>query len=170
MHRCLSAPFTACLLLLCLTIPAPATAAKSDCDRVRGSAQGTAISQNMFLVAFTGSFSATSTATLLEQTQGGDGAIRATTSHVFEINDGSTNGDGQCAAGENCFTTLDRAVLTPTDTPGLFRLNSHMAIVGGSGTYEDACGKLVAHGFINFAAGPPTVEWRLSGRVCDCGE
>jgi hypothetical protein len=169
MNRRLSAPFTACLLLFGLTLPAPVTAVKSDCARVGGSAQGTAISPNMFRVAFTGTFSATATATLLEQTQGGDGAIRATTSHVFEINDGSGDGDGVCEAGENCFVTIDRAVLTPTGTPGLFRLNSHMEVVGGEGLYADACGKLVAHGFINFAAGPPTVEWGLSGRVCDCG-
>ncbi len=70
MNRRLSAPFTACLLLFGLTLPAPATAVKSDCAKVGGSAQGTAISPNMFRVAFTGTFSATATATLLEQTQG----------------------------------------------------------------------------------------------------
>jgi hypothetical protein len=27
----------------------------------------------------------------------------------------------------------------------------------------------LSYGFINFGAGPPTVEWGLSGTVCDCG-
>lgn len=175
MNRLRVAPLTACLLLLALTAHAPAQAGKkSGCAKVKGTAEGTASGPATFVVTFTGTtggepVTAVSTATLIEQTQGGDGAIRATTSHVFEFNDGSGTIDGQCGAGENCFTTLDRAVLTPTETPGLFRLNSHLAIVSGSGAYQDACGKLVAHGFINFAAAVPTVEWKLNGRVCDCG-
>jgi hypothetical protein len=154
-----------CLVLLAIVVFAPGTGAKSDCTKVRAEAQGQAISPNMFRVSVTGDLTATSTATLLEQRVTEDGTIQATTSHVFEI-DG--NGDGICGADEDCFTTLDRAILSPTDSLGLFRLNSHLAIVSGEGVYANACGKLVVHGFINFGVAPPTLEWRLTGRICDC--
>jgi hypothetical protein len=154
-----------CLVMLAIVVFAPGTKAKSDCVKVKSEAQGQAISLNMFRLSVTGDLTATSTATLLEQGVTEDGTIQATTSHVFEING---NGDGICEAGEDCFTTLDRAILSPIDTLGLFSLNSHLAVISGHGVYANACGKLVAHGFINFGVGPPTLEWRLSGRICDC--
>src|SRR2546428_11471713 len=94
----------ACLIpgfmLLGLIIVPPETQAESDCDKVRGDAQGQATGPATFvttvnLVVGGQPLTATSTATLLEQRQAGDGAIQATTSHVFEIS-GSSDGDGQC--------------------------------------------------------------------------
>src|SRR5438094_273146 len=113
-------------VLLGLVSFTPRTHAESDCDPVSGDAQGQATGPATFvatvkLVVGGQSLTATSTATLLEQRQVGDGTILVTTSHVFEIS-GSSDGDGQCEAGENCFTTLDRAVVSPTDTSGPFRL------------------------------------------------
>ncbi len=159
-------------VLLGLVIFTPETQAESDCDPVSGEAQGQATGPATFvttvnLVVGGQPLTAMCTATLLEQRQAGDGAILVTTSHVFEVT-GSSDGDGQCAAGENCFTTLDRAILSPTDTLGLFRLNSHLEIISGNGAYADACGRLVSHGFVNFGVPIPTVEWRTKGKICDC--
>jgi hypothetical protein len=161
------------VVVLGFTIHTPGSQANSDCDRVTGDAHGQASGPATFVttvdvVVGEQPLIATSTTTILEQTQSGGGAIQATSSHVFEVNDGTTDGDGQCEAGENCFTTLDRATLSPTDRPGLFRLNSHLEIVTGNGTYADACGQLVAHGFINFGVPIPTVEWDVTGRICHC--
>lgn len=88
-------------------------------------------------------------------TPGDDGTLHASTSHTFVLEDGSS------------FTTLDNAVLSPTDTPGLYNLNTRAAIVSGTGTHTDSCGRLSIHGTIDLINGE--VVWRFTGRICDCG-
>jgi hypothetical protein len=155
----------------------------SDCDRVAGSAVGQASGPTSFLTRVTlavrgNNFggplgvrfvSATSNASIIEQQPGENGAINAVTSHVFEIN-GRSDGDGKCEPGEDCFTTLDRAVLTPTDKPGNFRLTSKLGIINGFGAFRKACGRLEVRrgGAIDFTATPPTVRWEVEGNLCQC--
>lgn len=153
------------------------------CDRVTGNATGQATSQTTFATNVTlairgdnwgGAFgvrlhTAKSLATIIEQQPGENGAINAVTSHVFEIN-GRSNGDGKCEPGEDCFTTLDRAVLTPTNTTGLFQLTSKLGIINGYGAFRKLCGRLEVKrgGAIDFTATPPTVKWEADGTLCQC--
>ncbi len=83
-----------------------------------------------------------------------DGTLHATTSHTFVFADGT-------------FTTLDSAVLSPTDTQGVYRLNTRATISGGTENYANACGSLSIHGTIDLVS--REVVWRFTGRVCDCG-
>jgi hypothetical protein len=153
------------------------------CDRVTGNATGQAASQTTFATQVTlavrgGNFgghfgvrllTAKSLATIIEQQPGENGAINAVTSHVFEIN-GRSNGDGKCEPGEDCFTTLDRAVLAPTNTAGRFQLTSRLGIINGYGAFRRLCGRLEVKrgGAIDFTATPPTVKWEVEGTLCQC--
>lgn len=155
----------------------------SDCDRATATATGKATSQTNFATQVTmavrgdnfgGHFglrllTATSNAGIIDQQPGENGAINAVTSHVVEIN-GKSNGNGKCEPGEDCFTTLDRAVLTPTSTPGIFRLTSKLGIITGNGMFRNLCGKLEVRrgGVIDFTATPPTVKWEMEGNLCQC--
>jgi hypothetical protein len=155
----------------------------SDCDRVTASAFGQATSQTNFATQVTlavrgdnfgGRFglrllTATSNASIIEQQPGENGAINAVTSHVVEIN-GKSNGNGKCEPGEDCFTTLDRAVLTPANTPGKFVLTSKLGLINGYGVFRKVCGKLEVRrgGAIDFTATPPTVKWEMEGNLCQC--
>ena len=68
----------------------------------------------------------------------------------------------QCAAVAK-FVTLDSAVLSPTDAPGVYRLNTRAAILDGTGIYAGANGSLNIHGTINLISG--VVDWRFEGRA-----
>jgi hypothetical protein len=135
--------------------------AKSDCDKVSGNGRTLAVGPATFqgiasLDLDNTSVNVSVTTNLLgPPTATEDGTLLAKTSHTFVFQDGST------------LTTLDHAVLSPTDTPGLYNLNTRAAITGGTGTYEDACGQLSLHGTVNFLSGE--IEWSVTGRVCDCG-
>lgn len=153
------------------------------CDRVTGHATGQATSQTTFATNVTLAvrgdnlgrhfgvrlLTAKSVATIVEQQPGENGAVNAVTSHVVEIN-GRSNGDGKCEPGEDCFTTLDRALLTPTNAPGVFTLTSKLGIINGYGAFRKLCGRLEVKrgGAIDFTANPPTVKWELEGTVCQC--
>lgn len=157
--------------------------AGADCDRVTGSAAGQATSQTSFRTRVTlairgenfGSgfgvrfVSATANASIIEQQPGEHSATNAVTTHVFEIN-GRSNGDGKCEPGEDCFTTLDRAVLTPTNQPGQLRLTSKLGIINGYGMFRRACGRLEVRrgGALDLTAMPPTVKWEVEGTLCQC--
>jgi hypothetical protein len=154
-----------------------------DCDRVTGNATGQATSQTTFATNITlavrgdnfgGAFglrllTAKSIATIIEQQPGENGATNAVTSHVVEIN-GRSNGNGKCEPGEDCFTTLDRAVLTPTNSPGVLQLTSKLGIINGYGAFRKLCGRLEVKrgGAIDFTATPPTVKWEVEGTLCQC--
>ncbi len=132
--------------------------AKPDCANVKGTGNTTAIAQGVF--QGTANFGQNQTAMVTTFLLGAptvteDGTLHATTSHTFDFG----NGDS--------ITTLDRAVLSPTDTPGLYNLNTRATITGGTGNYANACSSLSIHGTINLISGQ--VDWRFTGRVCDCG-
>jgi hypothetical protein len=89
---------------------------------------------------------ATSTAFVLSLEPSDDGTLHAVTTHRIVMMDGTS------------ITTLDRAVLSPTDTAGLYRLNSDLTIVtGGSG-------KLRLHGDIHLIEGWAIAD--VHGRIC----
>ena len=60
-------------------------------------------------------------------------------------------------------------VATPTDEPGLYRLNGILEVVGGAGAYEGAEGCLFAHGTMEFRALPAAsfVLWGIVARPED---
>jgi hypothetical protein len=147
------------LLTLCgLLLFTNAAQANPDCAKVKGTGNTAAIAQGVFqgTANFDQNRTATVTTYLLgAPTETEDGTLRATTSHTFVFADGSS------------FTTLDRAVLSPTDTPGLYNLNTKATVSSGLGNYANACGSLAIHGTINLVSGQ--VIWRFNGRICDCG-
>jgi hypothetical protein len=131
------------------------------CTKISGTGQTAAVAAGVFegtaAVKINGQIQTAAVTTYLlgapETTE--DGTLKATTSHTFVFEDGSS------------LTTLDRAVLSPTSTPGLYDLNTRATITGGTGAFADACGSLNIHGTINLVTGQ--VLWRFNGRVCDCG-
>ena len=149
-----------CIVLAAILSQA-AFSSGADCELVKGTghtfATGPGVFQGSAVVAANGQTinAAVTTVLLGPPTATPDGTLLAVTSHNFVFPDGST------------FTTIDRAVLSPTDTPGLYRLNTDAAIDGGTGTYAKACGSLSVHGSINLISGE--VIWRFSGRICNCG-
>ena len=134
--------------------------AKSDCDKVSGTGHTFAVGPTTFQGIASLNINSTNivvtvTTNLLgPPTATEDGTLLATTSHTFVFQDGSS------------LTTLDHAVLSPTNTPGLYNLNTRAAITGGTGSYESACGQLSIHGTINLISGE--VQWSVTGRICDC--
>jgi hypothetical protein len=133
-----------------------APASKAHCDKVTGTASGfftgpVTVATNVSLFIDGNSVDATSLATLLSSSVAGDGATLATSSHVFTV-------------GTSTFTTLDRAILTPTNTPSVLRLNSHLDVSGGTGDLANADGTFAAHGFIDFSDG--SVVWEIRGSLC----
>lgn len=149
------------LVLFAVMVFASGAQAKSDCDKVSGTGHTFAIGPATFqgiasLDLNNNNIIVTVTTNLLgPPTATEDGTLLATTSHTFVFQDGSS------------LTTLDHAVLSPTDTPGLYNLNTRAAVTGGTGTYEDACGQLSIHGTINLISGE--IQWSVTGRICDCG-
>lgn len=132
--------------------------AKPDCANVKGTGNTQAVAEGVF--QGTANFSQNQTATVTTYLLGAptaseDGTLRANTSHTFTFANGSS------------FTTLDRAILSPTDLPGLYNLNTKATITDGTGSYASACGSLNIHGTINLITGD--VVWRFTGRICDCG-
>jgi hypothetical protein len=95
---------------------------------------------------------------------GDDGTLHAATSHTFDF--GALGG----------FTTLDKAKLEPTDTPGVFRLISNLEIVSGTGIFERARGRLAGRGGeIVLPSDAPEcaggeANWEFHGAVCLDGE
>lgn len=139
---------------------APAAAqAESDCARVTGQGHTLGVGPGSFAgtanLGINGvSATATVTTVLLgPPTATEDGTLHATTSHTFLVGGGS-------------FTTLDNAVLSPTSTPGQYNLNTRAAIMLGSGSYANACGRLGIHGTIDLIN--PEATWRVRGKICTC--
>jgi hypothetical protein len=60
-------------------------------------------------------------------------------------------------------TTLDETSLTPVNDLGLFQLSINATIVGGTGQFAGASGRLHFNGFANLATGQ--VSWMVSGYV-----
>jgi hypothetical protein len=160
-----------------------ASGGRSCCATVSGSAQGAATGPVTFVTSvnltlrgrpFGGLFqaralSAVSTATIIQQEPLQGGMIPVISAHVFELT-GQSDGDGQCESGEDCFSTLDRAVLTATEVAGKFQLHSKLGVIRGLGVFEHACGRLeVARGGqVDFTVNPPTVRWEVAGQLCEC--
>lgn len=149
------------LSLLGILIFAPAATTASDCGKVTGTGNTFAIGPTTFEGTATlnmndQSVSSTVITNLLGAPKtGDDGTLHVETSHHFSFADGSS------------FTTLDKAVLSPTATPGVYDLNSRLEIVQGTGNFETACGRLSGHGTLNFITGE--AQWWATGRICDCG-
>lgn len=57
------------------------------------------------------------------------------------------------------FSTLDKEILTPTTTPGLYRLNSNSKVVGGGK------GHLTFHGTIDFVTGQVSFDIKGAMRL-----
>ena len=62
-------------------------------------------------------------------------------------------------------TTNDNAVLSAIDAP-LYRVNNHLVVSGGTGSYAGATGNLHTHGTVNFVPGG-LVDLQYSGELCD---
>jgi hypothetical protein len=99
---------------------------------------------------------------LTSETPAGRGAVHYTLVHYW------TNGTG------DAFWTEDRAVCAPVGTdPFSCLVNDRMTIVGGTGVFTNAHGRLHNRGLITITdpTGNPfgSVEVNLNGRVCSDG-
>jgi hypothetical protein len=84
-----------------------------------------------------------------------EGATHITLRHFF-------------AAGAHTFETEDRAVCAQVPgSPGTCRLSDQLTIVGGTGAFAGATGKLHNRGTIDFARG--VLTYHLTGTVCGAG-
>ena len=80
--------------------------------------------------------------------QGNSGVLKTTTSHAIELPSGT-------------ITTTDNAHLIPTQTPGVYKLVSHLVITGG------ATGQLQLQGTLNL--GTLSAHGTIVGTVCGLG-
>ena len=83
---------------------------------------------------------------------GDDGTIHLSSTLTAFLPDGST------------LKQIDDAVLDPTETPLLYRVNSRVNIVEGTGVFTNTVGKFIGHGFFNLATGH--VEAAVDGKIC----
>jgi hypothetical protein len=83
---------------------------------------------------------------------GDDGTIHMSSTLTAFLPDGST------------LKQTDDAVLDPTETPLVFRVNSRLNIVEGTGVFTNTVGKFIGHGIFNLATGH--VEVVADGKLC----
>jgi hypothetical protein len=80
--------------------------------------------------------------------EGKSGVLTTTTSHAISLPSGT-------------ITTIDKVHLIPTQTPGVYKLVSHVVIVGG------ASGQLQVQGLVNLAT--LSAAGTIVGTVCGLG-
>jgi hypothetical protein len=91
------------------------------------------------------SSSVITTVTSAPQPAGGSGVLFATTSHTIALPTGTV-------------TTSDSARLIPTGQPGLFRIVTHVTVVGGGS------GQMVFNGSVDLVGG--STQFQIHGAVC----
>lgn len=111
-----------------------------------------------------GPIEGTLSSVLTDPGDGGPGAQHWTLVHYFVDDDG------------DAFWTEDRAVCTPVgNDPALCRVNDVMTVVGGTGKFANASGRLLNHGLATitdptFSTSPyGSLTGRLHGRLCGDG-
>jgi hypothetical protein len=82
-----------------------------------------------------------------------EGVFHVKASHKFRFKGGSS------------FTTVDKGVADPTDTPGLYTLNENLTIVSGTKDFEGASGELRVHGKLDLR-GLPSASFDIHGGIC----
>jgi len=95
---------------------------------------------------FTGDMEGTMAFQITEAEQASAGATFLRFEHTFTTANGS-------------FSTSDIGVLTPSG-----QFNERMTIVGGTGIFAGASGRITSHGYIDMATGTGEVTYR--GRIC----
>lgn len=63
---------------------------------------------------------------------------------------------------------MAHGVLSPTESPGVFRNNARIRYIGGTGIYESAFGQFSTHGVLSFA--DLTVLMQGKGKICGRGD
>jgi hypothetical protein len=137
--------------VLALVLASPAAAAAT-CDPISGEGQTFATGPTTFIGTVTGalggdpfSSSVITTVTSAPQPAGGSGVLFATTSHTIALPTGTV-------------TTSDSARLIPTGQPGLYRIVTHVTVVGGGS------GQMVFNGTVDLVGG--STQFQISGAVC----
>lgn len=88
----------------------------------------------------------------LEVKVGEDGTVHPTDSMTFDLGPLGT------------LTVQDNAVLSPTEIPNIYTMNSRLDNFAGTGMLAGAMGKLSGHGQFSFAT--LTVTAKANGRIC----
>jgi len=83
---------------------------------------------------------------------GDDGTIHMSSTLTLFMPDGST------------LKQTDDAILDPTEMPLVYRVNSRLNIVEGTGFFTNTVGKFIGHGIFNLATGH--VEAIADGKLC----
>jgi hypothetical protein len=87
-----------------------------------------------------------------------NGMLIAAKSHTFDF--GDLDGDGITGT----FTTIDFAILVPTDMPGVYELHAQLRLDSGTGAFEDVRGHVRrTQGTIDMVAGH--AQWAMTGRL-----
>ena len=95
--------------------------------------------------------SESSLATLLSLAPGPGGKLVGTSTHTIVLG----------AAGS--ITTSDELMLVPVNPYGLFEMSIRSQIIGGTGDFAGASGRLSFNGFANLATGE--VVWQVHGQI-----
>jgi hypothetical protein len=137
--------------VLALVLASPAAAAAT-CHPISGEGQTFATGPTTFAGTVTGtlggdpfSSSVITTVTSAPQPAGGSGVLFATTSYTIALPTGTV-------------TTSDSARLIPTGQPGLYRIVSQVAVVGGGS------GQMVFNGTVDLVGG--STQFQIHGVVC----
>ncbi len=81
---------------------------------------------------------------------GEDGTMHVTNAVTITLPDGST------------LNMADHVVLSPTEVPMVYRLNSRLDNFNGTGMFENAFGRLIAHGTKTFTS----IDATVFGKIC----
>lgn len=126
-------------------VPLPSMAAQS-CQNFTIHLEGWFDSPTTGQGTFTGDMEGTMTFEITDVAQPGGGATFLRFTHTFATAHGS-------------FFTSDIGVLTPSG-----QFNERMTIVGGTGIFQGAAGRITSHGYIDMGTGTGEVTYR--GRIC----
>ncbi len=70
----------------------------------------------------------------------------------------------------DAFVTWDNAVQSPVNPKNFTaRINNKLEVLAGTGIFENASGKLINNGMMDFGVTPPEIHANVHGRICGDG-
>jgi hypothetical protein len=122
----------------------------ASCQNIHGTIAVAFVSPTEIEGTIAGSVQGLAFATIDQITPSGNGALHVLLRHRYAVQGGDV-------------LTSDVGVLAPIDPP-LYRFNNRLSVVGGTGVFASATGRIHGHGTVNFATG--AIDLRYHGRVC----
>ena len=122
----------------------------SGCQNVSGTDVAQFTSPTTATGTLSGDLTGTFDAVIDEIRPGDDGSLHLVAHRTITLEGGT-------------ITTSDHGVLSPVESP-LYRANGHYLILGGTGIYEGATGRIDIHGDVDLGSG--AVNLTYHGHVC----